>query len=923
MVRNLHRLLRWLLGLLLFPFLLYLCFPLLASIGLEYYLRTQGFQHVNIELGYPTFERVPTPVVSMETDLFGQMVTLRMDRSEVTYDFALLLSGMVDRIHFRTISLDMRPLKPDEKLALNNTVPQSRQRPPQTIAELLNPLPILPFRELLVDKMSIHRVQHRGPFQQVSLSGIAKHETGKLSGLFMFEGPDISSYTFSFSGQFPSDIHAVLQSSASSQPMINLTSTLTRFETDMRLHGSAKMDVQKLLPFLKLFLPLNKEWETASGTLTADWNGSLPQSIDLQTALKEKTGSATGTVHVDVVLPQYAPFAKDIAMNLYGNFSAGYGHVDWSLTNQSEISAQLDLTTLPLPKVMNALIPLHAHRVAVDVPDSIHGQIALTGSMPSFTVDGNLHATYTISSLPIHAELSLSRLSAKSLENMIAEGSFHLSGQLEDLSKANLPIKDLSWDLTGNAFFNNKTLSLTLLPSSSLITTPFPMDNITIPTTTVAFRNQATGTYRLGDDTWQVGPTQLKVQIPRLTWKEFSTSFQGMNLNIKSLKGNPKTWTTSGDVVLMGVDVHGGPLTPPVTNWKFGFSVDPSFVLVDLFGETSTKTASLIGRLQHRLSTQRGGLLVKVRPMTLSPSAFNLRTEITPWPYPLDITGGHVSGSVKLLWTIDPHKHDEALTFHHAETVLALNHLSGHYENVIFKDLTTEVKVLGAQNWSMPEPTLVTIDELTSGITASKIRFHAQANPLPSTVIPLIEIRDFSLKLLGGEISSEFMSYNDIKPHNAFAVRLEGLDLEALLQLEQQEDLHGTGLLDGELPITINEHTLTIHQGHLQARPPGGVIRYHIAEETAQSLTQTHPQMNLVLQALENFHYDVLKAGIDYTADGTLRLQTTLQGKNPDLYKGRPIHVNLNVEENIPALLQSLQVASGVEAQIERMLQGQ
>ncbi len=75
------------------------------------------------------------------------------------------------------------------------------------------------------------------------------------------------------------------------------------------------------------------------------------------------------------------------------------------------------------------------------------------------------------------------------------------------------------------------------------------------------------------------------------------------------------------------------------------------------------------------------------------------------------------------------------------------------------------------------------------------------------------------------------------------------------------------------------------------------------------------------MQALEIFHYDGLKVGVEYQTDGTLKLQTTLQENNPALQKGRPIHLNLNMQENIPALLQSLQVTHGIEEQIEKMVQ--
>ncbi|MDX2348488.1 MAG: YdbH domain-containing protein, partial [Nitrospirota bacterium] len=46
------------------------------------------------------------------------------------------------------------------------------------------------------------------------------------------------------------------------------------------------------------------------------------------------------------------------------------------------------------------------------------------------------------------------------------------------------------------------------------------------------------------------------------------------------------------------------------------------------------------------------------------------------------------------------------------------------------------------------------------------------------------------------------------------------------------------------------------------------------------------------------------------------------EGKNPDFRKGVPIHFNLNIEENIPALMKSLSLVKDLENKIETMMTG-
>lgn len=95
-----------------------------------------------------------------------------------------------------------------------------------------------------------------------------------------------------------------------------------------------------------------------------------------------------------------------------------------------------------------------------------------------------------------------------------------------------------------------------------------------------------------------------------------------------------------------------------------------------------------------------------------------------------------------------------------------------------------------------------------------------------------------------------------------------------------------------------------------------------ISEATASSWAKSQPNLDLIVQSLQNFHYSQLDVGVDYEKNGTLKLTTQLKGKNPDFRKGFPIHFNFNIEENIPALMKSLSLVKGLEDTIEKMMSG-
>ena len=118
-------------------------------------------------------------------------------------------------------------------------------------------------------------------------------------------------------------------------------------------------------------------------------------------------------------------------------------------------------------------------------------------------------------------------------------------------------------------------------------------------------------------------------------------------------------------------------------------------------------------------------------------------------------------------------------------------------------------------------------------------------------------------------------------PDQTFTVKVEQLDLQQLLHLEQQKGIEGTGVLDGVIPVILTPTGMQVHDGILEARPPGGVLRYQPAPETAQEVAPADSHLSLVLQALSDFHYNALKLGIQYEEDGTLKLTARLEERIP------------------------------------------
>ena len=71
-------------------------------------------------------------------------------------------------------------------------------------------------------------------------------------------------------------------------------------------------------------------------------------------------------------------------------------------------------------------------------------------------------------------------------------------------------------------------------------------------------------------------------------------------------------------------------------------------------------------------------------------------------------------------------------------------------------------------------------------------------------------------------------------------------------------------------------------------------------------------------KALEDFRYNTLDANVALAADGALTLAVRLRGANPAVEEGRAIAFNLNLNENLTALLESLRAADSITNQVEQ-----
>lgn len=306
---------------------------------------------------------------------------------------------------------------------------------------------------------------------------------------------------------------------------------------------------------------------------------------------------------------------------------------------------------------------------------------------------------------------------------------------------------------------------------------------------------------------------------------------------------------------------------------------------------------------QTDLNNGAGGAQVQLDQAVSEPLLTGLFEQ---WQEPVELTRGLLHGAVSLRWEVDQAMRIEGeVALHDGSVKYEDLAASGVHSIVAFENADDSFKAIGQ---------ILKIARLEAPVPVVDIESTFRLTQSDSS--QRLQLGASSARLLGGQASFEAAAIDLQQLAGEFEVVLSGLSLADVLALEG-EDISGTGLLDGRLPVQLKDGAVRIANGSVAARAPGGEIR--IGEDFTAPTGQ--PGLDFALQALADFRYSELSADVDYAPDGELLLAVRLRGNNPAVEKGRAIHYNLNVTENVPSLLESLQADALLTEQIQKKVE--
>lgn len=300
----------------------------------------------------------------------------------------------------------------------------------------------------------------------------------------------------------------------------------------------------------------------------------------------------------------------------------------------------------------------------------------------------------------------------------------------------------------------------------------------------------------------------------------------------------------------------------------------------------------------YDLATSTANLHVVLPELNFMEQGGALSDWFSNWPYTFDVLAGALDAEANLAWQAG------TLT---GMVAANLKDIGGFYGDYFFGGvsgaLQAGIDTAGELPVNTP-PLMLSAATIDIGLPLEDVNVAFSLEPSG-----VLHIESILAHVLDGTVSGANITYDPRRERNDVLVKFDGLQMERMLDLVEYDGIEAVGAVSGEVPLTITPNGVEVAAGMLAADAPGGSIRYRAGAAGDSG----NAGLDLVNQALSNYQFSSLTSDVTYTPDGELVLAMKLQGGNPDMSGGQRINLNLNLTDNIPALLESLQAAREIE----------
>ena len=679
--------------------------------------------------------------------------------------------------------------------------------------------------------------------------------------------------------------------------------------------------------------------------------GSLP-SLSPAWPFKAEIRAQTGSIPAQELAIAVTPRNDTLQVQI-----SGLVNNDTTQPVIEAVAAQFSLPALEnLPPVLSADIALDA-----TVPDALEmpQTLQLTASIKAggeITIPASLFTTVDAGDLAAHWDEPMTLAIGKGGQSQDwawTTNGDHLALNISDIDTGTLQLSDTALTVTGyrlqclsmtrcefSASSAMKTTSATWIFSDAASSEPLQLKgpSLTVPTVQGSLEDNtfvlqvSAGTQLTLPETdftsWSARDTELTLDavasltLPLLNIESLHLQTGELSINLPLLRNLE---------YMAGLHLHAQHLDTqplgrfildtefqlsntytnliPINLWdatlNTRISTEDDIVDFDAATSFNGRTVASVNGI-HNLATSTGEGLLRVPDITFDDTSNSLSDFIAPLPVPVDLVSGVFGGNAELAWRLPEEEFIPVLT---GSVDFELTDIAGFYDNIGFLDLNTRLHAQLKEDLHVESVTEepFRVGRLDVGFPIEDIEAVYRFD----SAKPAIQLRDAKMTLFAGRITADQMAYDATMQSNSSTLLLERIDIEQILSISAYEGITATGIINGEIPVTIRGSQLTVNDGRIVALPPGGTINYR-----GGSTDTGNDNLNLVYGALRNYNYSQLEADVDYMADGELLLSVRMEGVAPAIDNQR-INLNVNIQDNIPTLLESLQAGRDIAESLQ------
>jgi len=314
--------------------------------------------------------------------------------------------------------------------------------------------------------------------------------------------------------------------------------------------------------------------------------------------------------------------------------------------------------------------------------------------------------------------------------------------------------------------------------------------------------------------------------------------------------------------------------------------------------QSGIQIAQITGR--HSLEENAGSLTFDRTPLIFARRTFQ-PYHLSPLLIgPAAVTGRvDVSGAVS--WANDSLKASASLDLRKVGFVLAS---AGSFEGV-----SGRIEVSDLLNLKSEPGQRLTIDKITLGLPIEKGIIDFQLIGFDA-----IRLQRAEWPFVGGFIRVKPTDFNFASTaENQIEAQAVDWNLATLVEQFKIPDLKLQGIVNGEFPVAFSAGSAEIDNAVLASTGPG-VIQY--AGSATDAVADNEPTTGMVMDALKDFRFEVLKIGLDGNLAGSMVLSLDMLGRNPAVLNGKAFQMNISIDSELAKLVNSLGQGSNVRGAI-------